>query len=101
MTALFVQEVNLSLRLGARYELAIEVQNLVATIHQYQCKYEAMTVVFNDMRNMVQSMLEADKIGQRRLVSHQPTNQPNTHSLVGCCRIAVLLRVLSRELLRR
>ncbi len=60
-----LKEVMLSLRHGARYELAIEVYNIIVTMYQYQRKYELMTFCFNDMRAMVLQLLDADAKGTR------------------------------------
>lgn len=69
-----LKEVLLSLRSGARYELAIEVFNMVVTLHQYQRKYELMATAFAEMRALVQQMLEADAVGSRSFAGYYRVN---------------------------
>jgi hypothetical protein len=58
-----------SLRQGKRYELAIQVYDILVTLLQYEHKYEAMSRAFEDMNLLSKQLIEADLTGSRAFSS--------------------------------
>ncbi len=61
------QESMQSLRSGQRYELAIQLYELMATMMQYQRKYDMLQAAFTDMAKLTRQLIDAEAVGSRSL----------------------------------
>ena len=65
-----LKEVLLSLRRGSRFELAIEVYNILITIYQYQRNYDMMLHAFNDLDQLTVTLIKEDTKSARSFSSY-------------------------------